>query len=66
MNRIEQLIEDYLRKIDSLSVMIKEKEYILAVTTKDMGWEAVAELRRLKTKRGCYKSFVAELQRIVN
>lgn len=54
--KIEQLIEDYKRRIETLQKMLDKK------TDKD----SVLERTRLTTKLGCYRTFVAGLQRELN
>lgn len=64
--KIEQLIDDYDRKIVTLNRMIEDTEYYIKVSQevgKMRGW--MEKVVRLKTKRGCYRAFIAELQRVV-
>lgn len=65
MKRTEQLLEDYVRRADTMRELIKETEYLMAVTVHNkhqLSW--MKKLERLKTKLSCYNSFIAELQRI--
>jgi hypothetical protein len=66
MNRIEQLIEDYLKRIETTEELIEENEYLIKVTVFANCRPFFDKRARLETKLECYKSFIAELQRIVN
>lgn len=54
---MEEIIEDYKRKINELNDMIKSENY--------HGGDGInRKLDRLKCKRGCYRAFVVELERL--
>jgi hypothetical protein len=51
MNQIEQLREDYKRKVETMNIMIKN------ATDEET-------IYRLSTKRSCYRTFISELEKI--
>jgi hypothetical protein len=56
--KIEELIEDYNRRIKTVNNAMKELE--------SEGWEGCPDnptYARLSTKLSCYRTFVAELQK---
>lgn len=62
---IEQLVEDYDRRIKSIDKMIEENEYMIKMTVFAQCRPYFDKRARLETKKGCYRSFIAELQRVV-
>lgn len=50
---MEELLEDYKRRLTTIIQMIEDDK---------MGMN----LLRLETKKGCYQTFIAELQREIN
>lgn len=60
---IELLVDDYERKLKTVDKDIKENKYILEVQQGNTR-QLFEKQKRLETKRECYKSFLAELQRV--
>jgi len=50
MEQIEQLIEDYKRRLKTAENMLKN-------------WELPNKKERLETKASCYRTFITELER---
>jgi hypothetical protein len=61
MEKIEQLIEDYKIKLKTITEMIFLIEKDL--TPREFGI-VDPQLSRYKTKQGCYRTFIAELEKI--
>lgn len=54
---IETLIEDYKRRLETVNKMIQENENSMAYSANTA--------QRLIIKQGCYRTFIAELTRIL-
>lgn len=52
---MEQLKEDYERRLQAAETMLKEKDY-----------SSTAQAERIKTKASCYRTFIAELTKEIN
>ncbi len=61
----ELLVEDYERRLKTLDKMIEENEYLIKMTVFAQCRPYFDKRARLETKKECYRSFIAELQRVV-
>lgn len=50
---VEQLIEDYERRIATIELTLEKKDY-----------SSANQAERLKTKASCYRTFLSELKKI--
>lgn len=65
MNRVELLMEQYEQRIKTANREIEDTRYLIQVTELQNCRSYLKKMERLVVKKECYKSFVAELQRIV-
>lgn len=56
---VKELIEDYKRRINTVNNMLNEITVIKTEEQKD-------KIERLRIKRGCFNTFISELQKIKN
>lgn len=52
---IEQLIEDYKRRLDTVQTMLENKDY-----------SSITQAKRIETKANCYRTFLSELKSVAN